>query len=265
MKKSNTLDANTTPAGGEYPVQPMESTETTVSTCCGCRPKAKRKSRKYKKEPEIDGWRRVFCLRARFRDVDPGKDSEWTAFHHHHGSESGRSVKSDGEDDDDDDSMFFFDAVDHPLGEDEYPIDGYVIGGKGKPRVVFTTSMEHPAPRVSLEEPTSMLRNSLKNGPSSSTGSRVSWRDTDDDSHELVSQENTNHSSRTKAKIANHKEPSLRFKRIRSRSTEELATDLQQFPKPPAVEDVIGMGGYPGTLTVEELEECVSRLSYRMV
>eukprot|EP00532_Pseudo-nitzschia_australis_P004986 CAMPEP_0168202500 /NCGR_PEP_ID=MMETSP0139_2-20121125/24308_1 /TAXON_ID=44445 /ORGANISM="Pseudo-nitzschia australis, Strain 10249 10 AB" /LENGTH=719 /DNA_ID=CAMNT_0008128197 /DNA_START=164 /DNA_END=2323 /DNA_ORIENTATION=- len=253
MKNNKNFDGNIEPAK-EYPVQPMEPTETTVSTCCGCRPKAKRKSRKYKKEPEIDGWRRVFHLRARFRDVDPGKDSEWTAFHHHHGSESGRSsVKSD----DDDDSMFFFDAVDHPLGEDEYPIDGYIIGGRGKPRVVFTTSMEHPAPRVSLEEPVSMLRNSLKNGPCSSTGSRVSWRDAhEDDSLELVPQENTNYSNRTKAKIANHKEPSLRFKRIRSRSTEELTTDLQQFPTPPAVEDVIGMAGYPGTLTVEELEEC---------
>ncbi|VEU34586.1 unnamed protein product [Pseudo-nitzschia multistriata] len=245
MKRTDMIDRSA--AAESYPVKAMEPPESMVAICCGCRPSTKRRNQSYKTTLKNVGWRRIFRLKRRkFRDVDPGRDVEWQAFHHYHGSESGKSIKSDYGDDDDDDSMFFFDAVDFPLGDDEFPIDGYVVGGKGKARVVFTTSIAHPAPKVSLEDPTSMLRNSEKNG--SSCGG---IGEDDNDSYELVPVQNDN-------RIENYKEPSLRFAKIRARSSEALAAELQNFPKPSptSVEDAIGMAGYPGTLTIDELEEC---------
>jgi len=241
MKKKNDCDLNS--SGSTYPTEPMEPADNTVSICCGCRPKAKQKNRKYRKEPDIDGWRRVFGLRSgQSKGNLKGGKSEWTAFHNQH--HCGESFKSAKNYDDDDDSMFFFDAVDHPLDDDEFPIDGYVVGGRGKPRVVFTTSIEHPAPRVTFREPDSMLRSSMRSLTSSQAGSVH-----EDDTTEYPE------SGRTKAKILDHRRPSLRLSRIRTRSAEDLDSDLRNFSKS-SVPDVIGMAGYPGTLTVEELEEC---------
>ena len=247
------------------------NTTTTVAVCCGCRrPKAEKKTKKYRKEPSVNGWRRVFNLRQRrqrrYRDADIGKDSEWTAFHHHHHNESISSkndINDNNEDEDDDESMFFFDAVDHPLGDDEYPIDGYAIGGIGA-KVVFTTSIEHPAPRVSMEKPASMLRR-----PSGSSSSKPSSRansegGADDDNAVAIIEPQIDHDRKTK--ITNHKEPSLRFHKIRKRSSQEIEAELKKSRindpslQHSALEDAIGMAGYPGTLTVEELEECVSRI-----
>jgi hypothetical protein len=51
----------------------------------------------------------------------------------------------------------------------------------------------------------------------------------------------------------------MRFRKIRRRTSEELAAELQK-PSAEAIENAIGMAGYPGTLTVEQLEECVSKI-----
>ena len=92
-----------------------------------------------------------------------GQDTEWCALE--------RQIHYDI-DDYDNESMYFFDAVDEPLQDEEYPIDGYVIkssGGElGDYPIIFTTTLQHPAPRVSMEDPNTMLRSSLKVHSSSS-------------------------------------------------------------------------------------------------
>ena len=257
-----------------------ETTETTteeitVAVCCGCRPKAtaanKTKTKKYTKELSQKGWLRVFHTKRgtnntrRYKDTALGNDSEWTAFHHH--THHDHDYDNDDNDDNDDDdnesstsSMFFFDAVDHPLGEDEFPfpVDGYAIGGPNS-GVVFTTSIEHPAPNVSMDDPTTMLRHSAAKAvsvASSRNDDNYEVDDDDDDDDEGIDVDR-------RALITNHKEVSARFRRIRKRSPSELHKSLTTIQTPTTtnnnnnnLENAIGLAGYPGTLTVHELNEC---------
>jgi hypothetical protein len=242
----------------------MDSTTTDVSVtvCCGCRPKAKRKTKKFQTlEPSGKKWWKKAVVANtrmknwRYRDANTGEDSEWKAFSK--SRDDVRSIKSSEAGDGDDESMYFFDAVDRPMGDDEYPIDGYAIGAQ-KFKVVFMTSIQSPSRRVSMTDPDSMLRPRSR---SSSLGSLSSLNDFQDacyDETELEPLTIDHHPNRSRNdKILNHKEPSMRFRKIRKRSAEELAAELKK-PSAATIEDAIGMAGYPGTLTVEELDECVS-------
>jgi hypothetical protein len=60
--------------------------------------------------------------------------------------------------------------------------------------------------------------------------------------------------------IQSHKEPSMRFEEIKRRPTLEHAKHLID----PRVKSR-GVQGYPGALTVEELEECVSITRVKLV
>jgi hypothetical protein len=272
----NSIDESGTPPPPPPPTTTTTtSDEITVAVCCGCRPKAKPKSKKYLRELSQRGYLRVFHSKRgtnikRYKDTSLGNDSEWTAYHHHH-THNSVDDDNDGNDDNDDNdddesSMFFFDAVDHPLGEDEFPfkVDGYAIGGPNS-GVVFTTSIEHPAPIVSMDDPTTMLRHSAKVASSASAASSSRNDDNDDDDEiEGIDEDR-------RASISNHKEPSARFRRLRKRSTSELQAELTTAqsssnkllttPQTTAnnnnnLENAIGLAGYPGTLTVDELNEC---------
>jgi hypothetical protein len=238
------------------------TTDASVTICCGCRPKAKRKTKKFQTlEPSRKKWwKKAVVAKTRiknwkYRDANTGEDSEWKAFSKNR--DDVRSIKSSEAGDGDDESMYFFDAVDRPLGDDEYPIDGYAIGAQ-KFKVVFTTSIQSPSRRVSLTDPDSMLRPRSR---SSSLGSLSSLNDFQDaccDETEFEPLTIDHHPKKSRNdKILNHKEPSIRFRKIRRRSAEELAADLKK-PSAATIDDAIGMAGYPGTLTVEELDECVS-------
>jgi len=233
-----------------------------ITVCCGCRPKAKRRTRKFQKlDKHSERWWERAVIKAktwRYRDADAGEDKEWKAFIRQNngdansfcrqnsgdGQASHQSAKSD------DESLYWFDAVDNPLGQDEYPIDGYAIGASNF-KVVFTTSLP-PSPKVSLSDPDSMLR--PRSRASSMASSVCSSQNLDfEDAFELEPIDHPEH----KPKIANHKEPSMRFKRMQRRSTEELTAELRRQPRNAnALEDAIGLAGYPGTLTMNELEEC---------
>jgi hypothetical protein len=252
--------------------QSVESTEAEV--CCGCRPKAKRKTRKFQtvQAPPTTSptarkkkwWKKAVAnVRQvnywRYRDSTMGEDSEWKAFSQNRDT---RSIMSSEKGDDE--SMYFFDAVGRPLGDDEYPIDGYAIGAQ-KFKVVFTTSVQAPDRKVSLSDPNSMLRPRSR---ASSLGSNSSFQrprsrsssfgslDSFEDAYELEPLETPKN---PRDRIQNLKETSMRFRKIRRRTSEELAAELQK-PSAEAIENAIGMAGYPGTLTVEQLEECVSKI-----
>jgi hypothetical protein len=303
----------------------------TVAVCCGCRPKAKSKTKKYIKESSQRGWLRVFhsqrgtaaATTRRYKDTLLGNDSEWTAFHQHHATHPTHNKKEedndekkaiDNDNDNDDESssssMFFFDAVDQPLGENEFPfpfpfpIDGYAIGGPNS-GIVFTTSIEHPAPKVTMDDPTTMLRHSAKEAAlsASSAASSSSRNDSEDDNdNDDDNDDNDDNDDDSeieieieiedrRASISNHKEPSARFRRIRKRSTSELQEELKNSPPSSSLssskskllitsktskttpttptpqttttnsntnnlENAIGLAGYPGTLTIDELNEC---------
>ncbi|CAJ1932649.1 unnamed protein product [Cylindrotheca closterium] len=115
-------------------------------------------------------------------------------------------------------SLFFFDAVENPLGEDEYP-------------PIFTTAIQHPKRRVTLEDPITMLHHAPTD--------RVS--DDDDGDDELLTRQGP---------IADHLSGSQRFETISRRPTLEHTKALQG-PRVPQAEK-----GFPGGLTVAELEEC---------
>ena len=233
---SYTADPGTHPKGSANSTNPIDTTE----VCCGCRPKAKRNNRKFiKVRTPSNMFRRI--RNWRYRDADIGDDSEWKPFSQNRDS---RSVKS-SENGHSDDGLYFFDAVDTPLGEEEYPIDGYAIGGRNF-KVVFTASIQAPTRKASMSDPDSMLRPRSR---SSSLGSMSSLNDDYQDAYELEPIETPNR----KERILNHMEHSMRFRKIRKRTAEQLVVDLQT-----PIKDAIGMAGYPGTLTVEELNECVS-------
>ena len=267
MNEIETGDDNNENGTRERPS--TSATETTVVVCCGCRRLPKAKGRKYQKEAPHQGFLRVlnkgqqggtgggawasFRKVRRYKDSSLGLDSEWTAFSAEQPGAStiqspirggrtslkphqGHTTHEDLQDTTEE-SLFFFDAVDRPLGDNEYPIDGYAISSG----VVFTTSMAHPAPQVNLrQDPSTMLRPSA------------------------IQQH------KKKNKITDHQRPSIRFHKVRNRSHGDLFDELKS-PRTKIrekvqdssrnntefLEDAIGLAGYPGKLTVAELEECV--------
>ena len=118
-------------------------------------------------------------------------------------------------------SLYFFDAVETPLAEDEYP-------------PVFTTAIQHPKRRVTLEDPVTMLHHS----PTSPINNQM-----DDEDDPLLGRGGP---------IESHSSGSQRFEMISRRPTIEHAKALSE-PRVPQQER-----GFPGGLTVAELEECVS-------
>jgi hypothetical protein len=138
----------------------------------------------------------------------------------------------------DNDSLFFFDAEQDPLDESEYP-------------VIFTDFLRHPKPKVSLEAPESMLR-------------KVSFMEQEAEKRLLSASEHAatsapSASGATKDFRRQYSAPidheatqrSQRFLRLVQRSTLEQEHELQA----PRVK--IPLQGYPGDLTVAELQECV--------
>jgi hypothetical protein len=178
--------------------QAQQAQDTTTAVCCSCRPRRRKWIRK--------SWSPSFALRRirslksnNFLDAELGNDSQW---------------ENVNENNSETDSMFFFDAVPEELGPDDYPI-------------VFTTKLQHPAPKVSLDEPETLLRQATT--PTEPPRRQES------------------------APIESHRKPSSRFERIARRSSDEFKRQLES----PRVK--IPLQGYPGDLTVQELAECVSR------
>ena len=247
----------------------------TVTVCCGFRPKAKRRTKRFRKlktseENRKKWWKKALkkVKRIRYRDAGTREELKWKPFHRN-SSFDRRSIKSSDSDigatsvgGGDEDSLYYFDAVQNELKDDEYPISGYAIESSWKSskrfKVVFTTDMEHPAPKVSLSDPESMLSPRSR---ASSLGSQSSLNDFED-AYELEPIE-VAQPDKQKGRILNYKEPSARFRKMRKRTTEQLTAELQRDTSPSKnsasmLEDTIGLAGYPGTLTKEELEECVS-------
>ncbi|KAG7369968.1 CRAL/TRIO domain containing protein [Nitzschia inconspicua] len=252
--------------------------EATVETevCCGCRPKQrryrKRKTKLKSSTTELTTHRRIsfaklFRRKHGYFDADMGLESEWRALERH--------VQYD---DHSDASQFFFDAVDQPLGDEEYPIDGYVIksgGDLGDYPIIFTTSLQHPAPQFTTNDPSTWLRKSLKISTSNDAAGPVEeeedgtaeMEEADDEIQELSKQHpkkktKTNNSKHTVRRdshistasrdtIKSHKEPSMRFLNIKQRTPSIHKIHLEQ----PRVKSQ-GLKGYPGELTLEEMEEC---------
>ena len=264
-----------------------ETVATIDTVCCGCRPKAEKKTKKYRKEPSQLGWLRVFHFKRgtpmnirRYKESCSGDDSVWTAFHsHHHQSNNSRSHEggekshkshnqsqdneSDIESDnsESDESMFFFDAVDRQLGDDEYPVDGYAIGGPNA-KVVFTTSLQPLAsPHVTFEHPSTLLRH--RDQSPTKTANNLDDHNDNDDNDDIPSTPGNKREA-----ILNHLQPSARFRMIQLLSPRKLEKELksptskmrrpEQDQDHDQLADAIGLAGYPGTLTVEELAECVS-------
>eukprot|EP00535_Pseudo-nitzschia_heimii_P009764 CAMPEP_0197190734 /NCGR_PEP_ID=MMETSP1423-20130617/22205_1 /TAXON_ID=476441 /ORGANISM="Pseudo-nitzschia heimii, Strain UNC1101" /LENGTH=795 /DNA_ID=CAMNT_0042643187 /DNA_START=236 /DNA_END=2623 /DNA_ORIENTATION=- len=245
----------------------------TVTVCCGFRPKAKRKTKRFRKLKTSEGsgkkwWKKALkkVKHIRYRQTNVREEElEWKPFHRN-SSFDRRSVKSNDSGlgasggGGDEDSLYYFDAEENELDDDEYPISGYAIQSSLKSlkkfKVVFRTDMEHPAPKVSLSDPASMLHPRSR---TSSIGSQSSLNDYEDTA-ELETIE-VAQPIKQKGRILNHKQPSARFRKIRKRTTEQLTADLQKEAPPnnnsaAVLEDTIGLAGYPGTLTKEELEEC---------
>jgi cyclophilin family peptidyl-prolyl cis-trans isomerase len=201
-----------------------------------------------------------------------GLESEW------------RALERNVEYDDSSNSQFFFDAVDQPLGDEEYPIDGYVIksGGElGDYPIIFTTSLQHPAPHFTTDDPSTWLRKSLKvtttTAAAPATGAEE--EEEEDTAEEMDDEEeaadevveltqpqkkkkkkpkpavrrDSNMSVASRDTIQSHKEPSLRFLNIKQRTPSTHKIHLEK----PRVKS-LGLPGYPGELTMEEMEECVS-------
>ena len=113
---------------------------TTTTVCCGCRPSSRRK---YKKNEQ---WTSI-SLRRRRSHLEKYFDAEMSP------QSSGDNNNSPFADHQSDwfsttssvDSQYFFDAVETPLAEDEYPI-------------VFTATNPPPRLKVSMTDPSSMLR-----------------------------------------------------------------------------------------------------------
>jgi hypothetical protein len=122
--------------------------------------------------------------------------------------------------------MYYFDAEEDALKEDEYPI-------------LFTTSLQHPKPKVSLDQPESMLRKS-KGIPEKQ------------ESEPLETHQESRYTRQDSDPIRNHRNPSMRFHKIARRPTLEQHNALAK-PRIKLTEQ-----GYPGELSFEELAECVS-------
>lgn len=230
-------------------------------------------------------------LRKKYFDAECGQDSEWYRSYAKSvsmGDAADRSESVDAE------SMYFFDALEDPLDDEEYPIDSYVVKSDmlGEYPIYFTTSLQHPAPHVSMDEPETMLkkqtatvkggggaaaagvdgkivssRSSSLNGGTgiSSEAVWVAKLDAADTSTTMsaaarrktstpavLSQTRPEQQRRNSEPIRSHREPSVRFLDIQRRPTLEHAKQLQE----PRVK--ISLKGYPGELEMNELEECVS-------
>lgn len=262
----------------ESPIQRQLSSpqlEATVETevCCGCRPKHRRYRKRNKAQKSFQEKRRFpfsfFRRRHGYFDADMGLESEWRALE--------RNVEYD---DDSSNSQFFFDAVDQPLGEEEYPIDGYVIksGGElGDYPIIFTTSLQHPAPHFTTDDPSTWLRKALKVTTTTAAPATGAGEEEEDTAEEMDDEEeaadevveltrpqkkkkpkqavrrDSNMSVASRDTIQSHKEPSLRFLNIKQRTPSIHKIHLEK----PRVKS-LGLPGYPGELTMEEMEECVS-------
>lgn len=193
------------------PQQQQQQHQQEVTTvCCGCRPKAtSTKWKRYKKKSRFN----IFSSSTQYYDAQ--EDASPATANAVGRSQAQKQRQKQYEENVSESSMYFFDAVETPLGEDEYP-------------PYFTTSIAHPKPKVSLEDPITLLKHS----PTSPVNN-------DDEIH-------------PQKPISSHKRRSVRWEQITRRPTMEHA---QALSSPRVAQDE---KGYPGGLTVAELEECVS-------
>eukprot|EP00980_Cylindrotheca_fusiformis_P021916 scaffold8747_cov96-Cylindrotheca_fusiformis.AAC.11 len=194
----------TTPAELHSAVSTIPEEEE-VGVCCGCRPKRDKSSTKWKRQKKVSRFK-LFSSSTQFYDAQeqmpPPSHSRNSSF-----------------DVSDSSSLYYFDAVETPLGEDEYP-------------PFFTTSIVHPKPKVTLEDPTTMLKHAPNDALMKTEGNEA-----EDEVH-------------PKKPISSHMRRSVRFEKITRRPTIEHAQALRQ-PRVAQNEK-----GYPGGLTSSELEEC---------
>jgi hypothetical protein len=215
---SNTLAQSPTPQQPP-PQQPppqqqqqnQQPPQETTTVCCGCRPKAtSTKWKRYKKKSRFN----IFQSSTKYFDAPES-----------HLPKNGTDIPQEEASES---SMFYFDAVETPLGEDEYP-------------PFFTTSIPHPKPSVTLDDPITLL----KHAPTPPLKGRIP------EEEEVKEQEDfRNH----KPPISSHKRRSVRWEQITRRPTMEHTHALSE-PRVPQAEK-----GYPGELTIHELEECVSTI-----
>mmetsp|Transcript_20969 Transcript_20969/g.48695 ORF Transcript_20969/g.48695 Transcript_20969/m.48695 type:complete len:276 (+) Transcript_20969:102-929(+) len=170
-----------------------------VAVCCGCRPQRQTSRRKQKKASRLDAFRTDHVQRAMVAPAPVPTTKDEVA-----DNDDAASVAS---------SLFYFDAVEEPLGEEEYP-------------PIFTTAIVHPKPQVTLDDPKTLLRKPSIIKPTTTS-----------------TQENQE---------PNKSGRSVRFVTIAERPASEHA-ELLKSPRVPQAEK-----GFPGGLTVVELEECVS-------
>jgi hypothetical protein len=209
------LSQSPTPQQQQQQQQQQQHPQETTTVCCGCRPKAtSTKWKRYKKKSRFN----IFQSSTKYYDAPESHlpKTGKTRIQQEEVSES---------------SMFYFDAVETPLGEDEYP-------------PFFTTSILHPKPNVTLEDPITLL----KHDPTSPLKGRIS----EDDEEEEEEEEQVD--LRPHKPISSHKRRSVRWDEITRRPTMEHTHALSE-PRVPQAEQ-----GYPGELTVHELEECVSTI-----
>eukprot|EP00523_Entomoneis_sp_CCMP467_P010166 CAMPEP_0168732250 /NCGR_PEP_ID=MMETSP0724-20121128/7677_1 /TAXON_ID=265536 /ORGANISM="Amphiprora sp., Strain CCMP467" /LENGTH=584 /DNA_ID=CAMNT_0008779269 /DNA_START=374 /DNA_END=2128 /DNA_ORIENTATION=- len=168
-----------------------------VAVCCGCRPQRQTSRRKQKKASRLDAFRTDHVQRAMVAPAPVPTTKDEVA-----DNDDAASVAS---------SLFYFDAVEEPLGEEEYP-------------PIFTTAIVHPKPQVTLDDPKTLLRKPSIIKPTTTS-----------------TQENQE---------PNKSGRSVRFVTIAERPASEHA-ELLKSPRVPQAEK-----GFPGGLTVVELEEC---------
>jgi hypothetical protein len=227
-------------------------------------------------------------VRRRYFDADMGDDSDWARAY---------ANMTVGDDSNAADSVYFFDALEDPLGEEEYPIDAYVVKSDilGEYPIFFTTSLQHPAPHVSLDEPETMLKKkkekaggqvgtagSQRQGAVSSSsspnrsysldgGKAISsqslWIATADGTESATA---TSSSSPTKKKLSQQQRRTQQAERRNSepiRSHKERSVRFLDIQRRPTLEHAkeleqprvkVSLKGYPGELEINELEECVS-------
>mmetsp|Transcript_9202 Transcript_9202/g.23313 ORF Transcript_9202/g.23313 Transcript_9202/m.23313 type:complete len:768 (+) Transcript_9202:174-2477(+) len=212
-------------------------------------------------------------LKRKYFDADMGQDVEW------YGGGDGSSSQVSSSDE----SMYFFDALEDPLDDEEYPIDSYVVKSDalGEYPIHFTTSLQHPAPHVSMDKPETMLKKKKKKTEDNNTSKKTtkkkkggststaptnrsrSMNGTMGMSSESLWVAKTDGGQQKKKSspppvverwnsepINNHKEPSVRFLDIQRRPTLEHKKQLEE----PRVKS--SLKGYPGELEIDELEEC---------
>ena len=169
------------------------------------------KARRYQKKAKPSS--SFFKRRTQFFDAQDGNDSQW----------------------EDTDSQYFFDAQEQPLKDDEYPI-------------VFTTTLQHPKPKVSLEHPETLLRKSAAAAAPPTEQSIVKKQES------VPLQVGEKYERQLSEPIESHRQTSVRFQKITRRPTLEQKSFLEE-PRVKITEQ-----GYPGELNFEELAECVSNI-----